>query len=174
MGDKLDNFFSEHNFDINEPHSGHSERFERKINQTKKTNSVSWKWLSVAASVMLVFGFWLGNTHKENQLELADTTPKIEEVQDYFAATINKELLKVENNRSLETEMIIEHALNELEDLEEQYIVSLTKLTLEEEQSKSLLGMIKNYQQRLLILENLLKQIDQIKNPNFLDKEIFV
>ena len=34
--------------------------------------------------------------------------------------------------------------------------------------------MIKNYQQRLDILENTLKQIEQIKNPNTLKNEIYI
>ena len=143
MEDKFDNFFSETDFDFQEPHVGHKNRFERKLNQSKKTTKISWKWLSVAASVFLVLGFWLGNTHQKKQLKLADTIPKIEKV-------------------------------NELEDLEESYIVSLTELNVEGEQSKSLLMMIKNYQQRLVILENLLKQIEQIKNPSFLGKDTFI
>jgi len=174
MEDKFNDFFSDTDFDFQEPHSGHENRFERKLNQPKKTTNISWKWLSVAASVFLVIGFWLGNTNQKKQLELANTTPKIEKVQDFFVSTINQKLKKVEGNRSLDTEMIIEHALNELEDLEESYIVSLTELNVEVKQSKTLLIMIKNYQQRLLILENLLNQIEQIKNPSFLDKDTFI
>lgn len=174
MEDNFNNFFSDTDFDFQEPQTGHKNRFEQKLNQSKKTTNVSWKWLSVAASVFLVLGFWLGNTHQKKQLKLADTTPKVEKVQDFFVATINKKLRKVEGNRSLETEMIIEQALNELENLEESYIVSLTELTLEVEQEKSLLMMIKNYQQRLVILENLLKQIAQIKNPSYLGEDTFI
>lgn len=174
MEDKLEDFFSDTDFDFQEPHAGHKNRFERKLNQPKKASKISWKWLSVAASVFLVLGFWLGNTHQKKQLELANTTPKIERVQDFFVATINQKLKKVEGNRSLKTEMIIEQALNELEDLEESYIVSLTELNVEGEPSKNLLIMIKNYQQRLVILENLLKQIEQIKNPSFLDEDTFI
>ena len=174
MEDNFNNFFSETDFDFQEPQAGHKNRFEQKLNQSKKTTKVSWKWLSIAASVFLVLGFWLGNTHQKKQVKLADTTPKIEKVQDFFVATINQKLKKVEGNRSLETEMIIEQALNELEDLEESYIVSLTELNIEGEQTKSLLLMIKNYQQRLAILENLLKQIEQIKNPSFIEDNTFI
>jgi len=174
MEDNFNNFFSETDFDFQEPQAGHKNRFEQKLNQSKKTTKVSWKWLSVAASVFLVLGFWLGNTHQIKQPKLADTTPKIEKVQDFFVATINQKLKKVEGNRSLETEMIIEQALNELEDLEESYIVSLTELNIEGEQTKSLLLMIKNYQQRLVILESLLKQIEQIKNPSFIEDNTFI
>ena len=174
MEDNFNNFFSETDFDFQEPQAGHKNRFEQKLNQSKKTTKVSWKWLSIAASVFLVLGFWLGNTHQKKQVKLADTIPKIEKVQDFFVTTINQKLKKVEGNRSLETEMIIEQALNELEDLEESYIVSLTELNIEGEQTKSLLLMIKNYQQRLAILENLLKQIEQIKNPSFIEDNTFI
>ncbi len=34
--------------------------------------------------------------------------------------------------------------------------------------------MIKNYQQRLQILENVLQQIENIKNPNLLNNEIYL
>ena len=37
MENKLHEFFSENEFDFNEPHSGHLERFERKLNNTKFT-----------------------------------------------------------------------------------------------------------------------------------------
>ena len=89
-------------------------------------------------------------------------------------STINQKIKRVEGNRSLETEMIIEKAFNELEDLEESYIVSLTELNVEGEESKSLLMMIKNYEQRLVILGNLLKQIEQIKNPSYLGEDTFI
>ena len=81
MEDKLHQFFSENEFDIQEPHSGHLERFERKLNQPKKINRTSWKWLSVAASVILLLGFWMGSNHQKSQLDLADISPKMEEVQ---------------------------------------------------------------------------------------------
>jgi cytoskeletal protein RodZ len=66
MEDNLQQFFSENDFDLQEPHSGHLARFERKLNQPKKTNNTSWKWLSVAASVVLIFGFWLGDNHQKS------------------------------------------------------------------------------------------------------------
>ena len=174
MEDKLHNFFSENNFDFQEPHSGHLERFERKLNQPKKINRTSWKWLSVAASVVLVLGFWLGNNHQKQQIQLADISPKMEEVQNYFVSTINQELKNIEGSRSLETETIIEEALDQLEALEEAYNVFLTELNVVGNQSKVISSMIKNYQQRLEILENVLKQIEQIKNPELLNDEIYI
>ena len=174
MEDKLHNFFSENEFDFQKPHSGHLERFERKLNLPKKKKKTSWKWLSVAASVVLMVGFWLGSNHQKSQLDLADVSPKMEEVQTYFVSTINQELKTLEKNRSLDTESIIENALDELEELEDQYKAFIKELTKNGQQRKIINAMIKNYQQRLDILENTLKQIEQIKNPNILNNEIYI
>ncbi len=174
MEDKLHQFFSDNNFDFKEPHSGHLERFKRKLNNPNKINKTSWKWLSIAASVVLVLGFWLGSNHQKQQIELADISPKMEEVQNYFVSTINQELNTLEKNRSLETETIIEQALDELEELEESYNVFITELNKNNNQREIINAMIKNYQQRLEILENVLKQIEQIKNPNLLNDEVYI
>ena len=174
MEDKLHQFFSENNFDLQEPHIGHLERFERKLNNPGKINKTSWKWLSIAASVVLVLGFWLGSNHQKQQLDLADISPKMQEVQTYFISTINQELKTLEKNRNLDTETIIENALEELEELEDNYKVFVQELTKNGQQRKIINAMISNYQQRLQVLENVLKQIEQIKNPNILNDEVYI
>lgn len=174
MEDKLHTFFNENDFDFQEPHQGHLERFERKLNAEKNEQKFSWKWLSVAASVVLIIGFYLGSNHQKNQMDLADVSPKMEEVQDYFVRTINHELRTLEQNRNLDTETVIEEALNELEDLEESYNMFLTELNKDGNQTKVINAMIKNYQQRLQVLENVLEQIEQIKNPKIINNEIFI
>lgn len=174
MEDKLQNFFSENDFDFSSPHSGHFERFERKLNEPKSSNKTSWKWLSIAASIVLVIGFWLGSSHQKQQIQLADVSPKMEEVQNYFTTTIRTGLKSLEKSRSLETETIIEEALDALEELEEEYAIFITELNIAENQTKVINSMIKNYQQRLQILENVLQQIEQIKNPNLLNNEIYI
>ncbi|SDS13180.1 hypothetical protein SAMN05216503_2071 [Polaribacter sp. KT25b] len=174
MENKLNDFFSENNFDFQEPHSGHLERFERKLNQPQKKNKTSWKWLSVAASVVLVLGFWLGSNHKQQQMDLADVSPKMEEVQNYFVSTIHQELKDLEKNRSLETETIIEEALEQLEELEDNYKTFVKELNTDGNTRKIINAMIRNYQQRLEVLENVLLQIEEIKNPNLKNNEIYI
>ena len=176
MEDKLHQFFSENDFDIHEPHSGHLDRFEKKLNfPTKQKKNIPWKWMSVAASVVLIFGFWLGSNHQKTQLDLADLSPKMEETQNYFVSTINQELKELEKNRTLNTEGVIEEALDELEELEDQYKNFVKELNTNGNQKKIIYAMIANYQQRLEILENVLKQIEQIKNPtNNLNDEIYI
>ena len=175
MVDKLDTFFSENDFDLQEPITGHEKRFEKKLNRRQQSNKkTSWKWLSVAASVVLILGFWLGNNYQKKQIELADLSPKMEEVQNYFVSTIKRELKTLEKNRSLDTETVIEIALDELEELEENYKLFIEDLNDEGNTVKIINSMIKNYQRRLQILENVLQQIKHIKNPNLLDHEIYI
>lgn len=175
MEDKLHQFFSENDFDFQEPTLGHEKRFEQKLNKPlQKNNKTSWKWLSVAASVVLVLGFWLGSNHQKKQLELADISPKMEEVQNYFVSTINQELKTLEKNRNLETEVVIEEALDQLEELEDNFKLFINELNTNVNTKKIISSMIKNYQKRLEILENVMLQIEQIKNPKTLNNEIYI
>ncbi|PQJ82273.1 hypothetical protein [Polaribacter glomeratus] len=174
MENKLEDFFSENKFDFQEPKSGHLERFEGKLNQPKKNSKTSWKWLSAAASVVLVLGFWLGSNHQKKQMDLADVSPKMEEVQNYFVSTIHQELKNLEKNRNLETEIIIEEALERLEELEDNYKTFVKELNIEGNSRQIISEMIQNYQQRLEILENVLIQLEQIKNPNLIKDEIYL
>lgn len=174
MKDKLDTFFSENDFDFETPHSGHLERFQKKLNSNKKTGKTSWKWLSIAASITLLFGFYLGNSNQERQIDLADVSPKMEEVQTYFVSTINQELKSLEKNRNLETETIIENALDQLEDLEDDYNGFVKDLNKKTNPKEVIAKMISNYQKRLEILENTLQQIEYIKNPNLIEDETYL
>ncbi|MDD7913068.1 hypothetical protein [Polaribacter ponticola] len=105
---------------------------------------------------------------------MADISPKMEEVQNYFVSTINQEIKTIEKNRNLETETIIEEALDQLEELEDNYKLFIKELNSEGSARRIINSMIKNYQQRLQVLENVLKQIDQIKNSNNINNESYI
>lgn len=165
MEDKLHRLFAENDFDIHEPHSGHLDRFERKL-QHPKQKKVSWRWMSIAASIILLLGFWLGSMNGNHEVDLKDLSPRMAETQAYFVNTINQEMKELEKNRSLETEAVIEQALEELEELEENYQNFVKDLSKNNNETRIIQAMIGNYQQRLEILETVLQQIDKIKNPN--------
>lgn len=174
MSDKLDLFFSENNFDFQHPRLGHENRFEKKLNQVKTKKTHSWRWLSVAASIILLLGFALGSYHQNQINELADVSPKMKEVESYFITAINEELKTVESYRSLDTETVIEEALDQIEELSEEYNYFLIELKTQNNNSEIISAMIKNYQQRLEILQNLLEQINIIKNPKLITNELFI
>ena len=166
MKDKLHDFFEENDFDILEPHSGHLHRFQRKLDLHNKPKKNSWLWLSAAASVVLLLGFYLGNLQQNNTYDLANVSPKMAEAQNFFVSTINQELKEIEKFRTVETEVLIEDTLDQIEELEEQYKIFLTELKNNENKRQVIKGMIANYQQRLTLLENLLNTLENQENPS--------
>ncbi|MBI9042801.1 hypothetical protein [Lutibacter sp.] len=157
----------ENKFDIEEPNSGHFERFEKKLKDQKKPSikkkNRSLFLLPIAASILLFIGIWIGKNYSNNGLELASISPKMEETQSYFVATIQKELENVALERNSDTEQLINDALLQLNKLETQY----TQLTLELKEStedqRIIYAMISNFQQRIELLQRLLAQIEDVK-----------
>ena len=96
----------------------------------------------------------------------------MKEVESFYVNTINVELKEVEKNRNLETEKIIEDALDRIEELEDSYKAFIKDLNNNGNQLKIVNEMINNYQKRLEILQEALDQIELIKNPKILDDEI--
>ncbi|WP_394421321.1 hypothetical protein [Tenacibaculum mesophilum] len=165
MEDKLHQFFKENDFDVFEPHQGHLNRFQRKLKSPKQAKRASYFWMSIAASIVLILGFYLGSYQQKNTYDLADISPKMAEAQNFFVTTINQELKEVEQYRNLETEMVIEDSLNEIEELEDQYKTLVKELSKRENKHQIIREMIQNYQQRLDVLEKLLLRLELQQNP---------
>ena len=169
MKEKLDKIFQEkkNEFDFEEPNVGHFNRFEAKLNtksepvQVKKT---PWHWLAIAASVLLFFGYWLGNSNSNKGLELADVSPKMEETQGFYLATIHREIEVIKKQETTQNKQIIEDAFAQLEKLENNY----QKLTLElkesNEDKRVVYAMISNFQRRLEVLQNLVDRLEELEN----------
>lgn len=174
MEDKLHDFFSQNEFDIHEPHSGHLKRFERKLQGTSSQRKISWGWMSAAAAIILFIGFGLGSLNQNNNsYDLATVSPKMGEAQNFFVNAIHVEMIELEKNRNLDTEKIVESALDELEELEDTFNSFVKELKDNGEQRKIINAMISNYQQRLEILKRALQQIETVKSSKNLENEIY-
>tara|TARA_R110002073_G_scaffold8207_6_gene45882 strand:+ start:10607 stop:11128 length:522 start_codon:yes stop_codon:yes gene_type:complete len=172
MEDKLHNFFSENEFDFHEPNLGHMKRFEKRLKGEKTQNKFSWKWMSVAASVVLLVGFSLGFMTKNSLSNTNNDSSKIQQVEAFFISAINTELQEVEMNRNLQTEGIIEDALEQIEELDDSYKRYIEELNNSGEYRQILNDMIENYKKRLEILQSAMYQIDLVKNPEKLENFI--
>ncbi len=170
MKDNFENIFEEkrNNFDFVEPKIGHFNRFEAKLaNQNanvKKTIKTQWHWLAIAASVILFFGYWLGNNNKNTGLELADVSTKMEETQNFYAATIHKEIEQIQGQKTAENQTIINDAFDQLKILEDHYQKLKVELKESNEDKRVVFAMISNYQKRLEVLQNLVDQLEDFKN----------
>ena len=171
MNDNLENKFRKlaNQFDIEEPKIGHFDRFEARLagkSEKKATqwNPHTWKWLSVAASVLLLVGFWFGSYTTTGGMELAEISPEMEETQSFFMASIQKEVESINLQRDDSNSKIIDDAFAQLKTLEQNYIELTMALKDTGEDKRIIYAMINNFQQRIEVLQNLLERLEEIKS----------
>lgn len=175
MNDKLETYFKNHQnkFDIEEPSINHFKRFEKKLMNVKQPKIFTlkkWSIISIAASIVLFIGIGIGSSFPKNNLELADVSPKMEETQNYFAAVIVQELEKVSAQKTTFNQHVISDALDQLKILENKYQELTIELYESHQDQRIIFAMISNFQQRILILETLLNQletINQLKSESY-------
>jgi len=176
MKSNMEDFFKKNReeFDFAEPNIGHFNRFEAKLAKDSgavKKERTPWYIFAVAASILLFFGYWMGNHNQisleqgpvEQGIELADVSPKMEETQNFYLTTIQKEMAEIRTKQTPANQQIIDDAFNQLELLETNY----RKLTLELKESNAdkrvIYAMINNFQSRLQVLQNLMDQLEDFE-----------
>lgn len=163
----------ENTFDLEEPNLGHEDRFLDLLKQQnsaltahKSKKKDYWKpFIAVAASILLCFGLVTIMQYGENTpKDLASISPELSQTQSFFATAIAQELEVLEAERTPETEQMIDDALNALKLLETEY--SILKLDLNESgnDKRVIYAMITNFQNRIDLLKNVLKHIEDVKN----------
>jgi hypothetical protein len=169
----IDHLFKrlDNNYDVENPSIGHEVRFLKKLKQqnhpelkitSSKTNF--WKpFLGIAASLTILFSIFIATQHKEETLDLASVSPKMAQTQDFFTASINEELKKLQEVSAPEAQSIIKDALLRIKHLEENYENLKIDLTQSGEDNRVIYAMISNFQNRIDILQNTLEQINIIK-----------
>lgn len=169
--DNLEELFQGLDFDVAEPTAGHQQRFEEKLRGNSKKNLSSsgviplWlPWMTVAACFLLaviIFGNVYG-PGSNNQGELASVSPEMAETQDFYASVIKKELYKLEQEKTPETEAIVLDALKQLEILENDYTRLKTDLVKSGQDQRVIYAMISNFQKRIDLLNQVLEKINNI------------
>ncbi len=171
--DNIDTLFEglQNDFDFETPNLGHETRFLEMLKSDdtimlseNKSKNNFWKpILSIAATVIISFGLF-SIFNQEPEIEgLASVSPKLSETQDFFTATITNELNTLESLRTVETETIINDALKRINTLETEYESLKTDLTESGNDKRVIYAMIRNFQNRIDVLQNVLQQIEDIK-----------
>jgi len=159
-------------FDTEEPQGRHQERFLEKLQASqgivsiqKKKNSW-WRPLSIAASVaiLLGIGFSVFNNSPSIDQQVAEISPEASQTQFYFANLIEDQVKQLESESTPETKKIIEDTMVQLRKLDANY-KTLEQDLLNDGNSKLILSaMITNFQTRIDLLQNVLNQVENIKN----------
>ena len=181
--DNLKDLFKglEGTFDTEEPRSGHQERFIAKLNNAdqviafrpKKTNW--WKPLSIAASVAVLCLMTIGlfNSGQDIDQQVAEISPEVGNTQVYFASLIEDQIKQIESESSPETQKIIADTMVQLRKLEDNYAQLEADLINGGNNKMLLSAMITNFQTRIDLLQDVIDQIETIKNLKNYNDENF-
>ncbi|MUP45476.1 DUF4179 domain-containing protein [Gramella sp. BOM4] len=169
----FDSIFEGLDFDIQEPHSGHRERFFKKLDrqqeQPVEKGRVRKLWLpamGIAASFLVAFlllGEVFGTNLNAKSADLASISPEMKQTQEFYTGLISRELNALKAEKSPETEAIINDALTQMEKLESEYESLKKDLADSGKDNRVIHAMIQNFQQRIDLLNNVLSQIENIK-----------
>ena len=161
----------QNDFDFVEPNIGHFRRFENKLkglqeDKNKKSNNISWYWLAVAASIILFVGIWVGNTNGQDNVQLGELSPKMEETQNFYLAAIQKEINLIESQKNPQNQKIIDDAFVQLTKLELDHQKLSIALKESNEDKRVIYALIANFQMQIEVLQNLMQQLDEFKEMN--------
>ncbi|MFD2099195.1 hypothetical protein [Flagellimonas iocasae] len=172
--DKLDKLFGrlQGQFDLEEPQSGHQDRFLDKLNQANGTVSIHkkknswWKPLSIAASiaVIAVLAFQVVGTGPSIEEQVVEISPEVSQTEFYFANLIEEQVRQLKDEKSPETAQLVDDTLLQLQKLEKDYKVLEQDLVNGGDSKIILNAMIFNFQTRIDLLKDVLSQIETIKN----------
>lgn len=108
-----------------------------------------------------------------NQLTLGDISPELKEVENYYVANINLELLDLDIGG--ENKKIIDLYLNKLGELNDEYKTLTKELNEIGPNEQTINALINNLQLRLQLLERLkekLKELKNIENETYTDPQV--
>lgn len=170
--DNLDTLFKslQDDFDFEVPNASHEDRFLAKLKSQSKTVTLEKKHypflkplLAVAASIVLLIVLTFTFNQQDTTKDLASVSPEMAETQSFFTATIAQELKTLQNENAPEVQPLIQDALKQLKILEDDYEKLKLDLTKSGEDKRVIYAMITNFQNRISILEEVLKTIDTVK-----------
>lgn len=170
--DNLHTLFDDlqNDFDIEVPENGHQQRFLDKLNNQKnevvtlKPKRNIWKpFVGIAASIALLVSVFIGYQSKNESRDLASVSTEMATTQDFFTSAINSELEKLNNETSPEYQELKVDALFQLEILQQNYLQLRNDLNESGDDKRVIHAMISNFQSRIDLLENVLEQIDELK-----------
>ena len=168
-------------FDTEEPKVGHQERFLEKLSNANQVVTLQkerknwWRPLSIAASVAVLCLIAIGvyNPNPTIDQQVAKISPEVSNSQVYFASLIEDQVKLLENESSPEAQKIISDTMIQLKKLETNYKQLETDLINGGNDKLILSAMITNFQTRIDLLQDVINQIETIKNLKNYNDENF-
>ncbi|WP_298316423.1 hypothetical protein [uncultured Aquimarina sp.] len=179
--DEIEKLFErmENQLDVYEPSADHKIRFLEKLQKQNKVVALQPKkrnWvrpLAIAASIAILIGMIsiapILNTNDE--ADLASVSPQMEETQNFFTVAIKAQLEEIDKNSSAETTGLVEDAMKQLDKLESSYQILKKDLVESSNDKRVISAMIKNFQKRASLLEEVLEKINNVNKLKLSENE---
>lgn len=174
MEDPLRNKFENSHVDWNEPPAGHLDRFENRLNSLSPSvgkNKKSYRFLLAVASVLLLFAFFSRQYLNTEGMELKELSYEMSETQDYFSMIITERTEALHAYNDPEEKAIIKGVLQELNSLEKAYKELKVELKNSAGDTRIIHAMIRNFQNRITLLETVLLNLEQKQELKLKDHE---
>lgn len=166
--------YKEENVELSTKHSQKFEALLQKELHQQKPKKETFKWLSIAASIVLLVSLGIKFYPSENnpiekkttnkEISLGSISPEFKTIETYYTNSINLEISQLD--LSEENKDIVDGYLVKLAELTKEY-KSLTKeLNTKGVNDATIDALIRNLQLRLQLLQRLKKQLNDLKNLN--------
>ncbi|KOY52831.1 hypothetical protein [Polaribacter dokdonensis] len=182
--DKFKNY-KEENVELSKNHSIKFEALlQQELHQNKpKKNYI--KWLSVAASVMLLVSIGIqfypnktsepiitknDNDTTTKQITLGNISPEFNTIETYYTNSINLEISQLD--LSDENKELVDSYLLKIAELTKEYKNLTQELNTKGVNDATIDALIRNLQLRLQLLQRLKKQLNEFKNLNTKQNEL--
>ena len=174
MENQLDNLFNDIKFhmDTEEPAADHKALFLKRLHKNElvlkkpKTKVIVLHHfrsvMSIAASLLLLLGIFIGTSSDANSMELSKISEEMAHTEDYFKIAIELELEKINNNNNPDAQEILKSALSKLSELENDYNSLKKDLVNSGKDKRVIHAMVQNLQNRMDLLKNVQLQLDEI------------
>lgn len=171
--------FKNENIDLSK---NHEDKFKQllmsELHKEKKKPS-TFRWLSIAASVVLLItlgiNFYNVDVIEEEpkltnkEITLGNISPEFKTIETYYKNSINLELSKLELDD--ENKDIVDRYLLKIAELTKEYKLLTKELNIKGVNDDTIDALIRNLQLRLQLLQRLKKQLKQIKELNTTQNE---
>ncbi len=179
--DKIDTLFKsmKDQLDTHEPSSNHQIRFLEKLQQQNKVIRLQpkkrnwYKPLAIAASIAVLIGMATMTFmfDPKEEADLASVSPQMQETQGFFTAAIQVQLEEINKVSSAETQELVADAMIQLEKLALDYNALKKDLVRSGNDKRVISAMIKNFQKRASLLEEVLEKINDINEFKLSENE---
>jgi hypothetical protein len=170
--------FKEKNIELSETHSTKFETLlQSKLHQNKPTKK-NFKWVSIAASVLLLISLGikfypetkidnLNNTETSSaykEISLGSISPEFNTIESYYINSINLVMSGLEITNT--NQDVLTGYLSKIKELSKEYKLLTQELNTKGVNDNTINALIRNLQLRLQLLQRLKKQLNNLNTQN--------